>query len=877
MRKLGTISHRIAFLYAFYLLNIVIIFVSPITEKEILLQFKGDIWDDPFDCLKNWDSSKNPCQDYGGVFCDSDGNVVKILLWNCSLGGILSPALSGLKSLRIISLFGNKLTGNIPVEYGEIGSLWKINLSSNALSGSIPEFLGDLPSIRFLDLSRNEYAGEIPSALFKNCYKTRFVSLAHNKLSGSIPVSVKNCLNLEGIDLSFNALSGRFPSEFCEIPSIVYLSVRSNKLSGSVEEQVAKCRSLNLLDLGSNAFTGPAPLEVTGLVNLSYFNVSWNGFQGAFSDVGTCSRNLEVFDVSGNILYGEILTSITKCSGLKYLDLSFNRLNGSIPVGIADLKKLLVMRLGNNSIDGRIPAEFGSIEWLEVLDLQNLRLVGEIPNEITKCRFLLELNISGNSLEGGIPQNLDNMTYLEILDLHENLISGSIPLSIGNLSNLVWLDLSQNLLSGSIPSTSGNLKKLTYFSVSHNNLSGAIPSVGSIQQFGPSAFLHNPDLCGAPLETSCSSRAPTNSAKLSASAIVAIVAASLIVTGVCVITIINTRARSRRRGDEEAMIVESATPLASSESSVMLGKLVLFSRSLPSKYEDWEAGTKALLDKECLIGGGSIGTVYKTSLQGGVLIAVKRLQTLGRIKSQDEFEHEIGRLGSLHHPNLVTIQGYYWSSNMQLLLLEFISKGNLYNNLHGLNDEGSNPELNWSRRFDIAVGTARALAYLHHDCRPPVLHLNIKSTNVLLDENYAAKLSDYGLGSLLPLLDSHGLTKVHHGVGYIAPELAQSSRLTDKCDVYSFGVLLLEMVTGRKPVEWRAANEVVILCEYVRGLVGNGVASNCLDRSLRGFAENEGIQVMKLGLICTSEMPSRRPSMAEVVQVLESVRNGSGS
>ncbi|KAH6778936.1 Leucine-rich repeat protein kinase family protein [Perilla frutescens var. hirtella] len=878
MRILGTTSHSIVLLYVFYLLNIVTIFVSPITEREILLQFKGDISNDPFDCLKNWDSSKNPCQDYGGVSCDSDGNVEKIVLWNCSLGGVLSPALSGLKSLRIITLFGNKFTGNIPVDYGEIGSLWKINLSSNALSGSIPEFLGDLPNIRFLDLSRNEYTGEIPSAFFKNCFKTRFVSLAHNTLSGSIPVSVGNCLNLEGIDLSFNGLSGRLPSEVCDIPGIVYLSVRSNMLSGSVVEQVSKCRSLELLDLGGNVFTGPAPFEVVGLVNLTYFNISWNVFQGEFSDIGTCSTNLEVFDVSGNELYGQIPTTITTCSGLKYLDLSSNRINGSIPVGIGDLKKLLVIRLGNNSIDGTIPPQFGSIEWLEVLDLQNLRLGGEIPIEITKCRFLLELNISGNSLEGGVPQILDNMTYLEILDLHKNQITGSIPSTIGNLLNLVSLDLSQNVLSGSIPSTFGNLQNLTYFSVSYNNLSGAIPLVQSIQQFGPSAFLQNPGLCGAPLENSCSGGAPTNSSrkpKLSASAIVAIVAATLIVTGVCVITIINMKARSRRREDE-TMVIES-TPLPSTESNVMLGKLVLFSKSLPSKYEDWEAGTKALLDKECLIGGGSIGTVYKTTLEGGVLIAVKKLQTLGRIRNQDEFEHEIGRLGSLHHPNLVSIQGYYWSSNMQLVLSEFVSKGNLYNNLHGLNDPGksngsSNPDLNWSRRFQIAVGTARALAYLHHDCKPPVLHLNIKSTNVLLDENYTAKLSDFGLGKLLPLLDSYGLTKVHNAVGYIAPELAQSSRLSDKCDVYSFGVILLELVTGRNPVERRASNEVVVLCEYVRGLVEKGIASNCFDRSLSGFAENELIQVMKLGLICTSETPSRRPSMAEVVQVLESVR-----
>nr|GMD94974.1 probable LRR receptor-like serine/threonine-protein kinase At1g12460 [Ipomoea batatas] len=329
------------------------------------------------------------------------------------------------------------------------------------------------------------------------------------------------------------------------------------------------------------------------------------------------------------------------------------------------------------------------------------------------------------------------------------------------------------------------------------------------------------------------------------------------------------------------MIVES-TPLASSDSNVIIGKLVLFSKTLPSKYEDWEVGTKALLDKECLIGGGTIGTVYKTSFEGGVSISVKKLETLGRIRNQDEFEQEIGRLGNLEHPNLVPLQGYYWSSSMQLILSEFVQNGNLYENLHGVNYPGTstgvgNPELNWPRRFRIALGTARALAFLHHDCKPPVLHLNVKSTNVLLDENYDPKLSDYGLVKLLPLLDNYGLTKFHNAVGYVAPELAQSMRLSDKCDVYSFGVILLELVTGRKPVESPGANEVVILCEYVRGLIERGAASDCFDTSLRGFVENELIQVMKLGLICTSEIPLRRPSMAEVVQVLESIRNGSES
>lgn len=875
MRILGINFQCLVFVIVLCLLEHVLFSVSQITEKEILLQFKGNVTSDPNGVLSTWDPNKNPCQDYVGVSCNSNGNVVKIVLWNTNLGGVLSPALSGLKSLRILTLFGNSFTGNIPVEYGQIDALWKINVSSNALSGPIPEFLGSLPNIRFLDLSRNEYNGEIPSSLFRNCDKARFVSLARNNLSGSIPVSISSCLNLEGIDLSFNGLVGSFPSEVCGIPVMRYLSVRNNMLTGNV--QVSNCNSLELLDLGSNMFTGTAPFEVLKAPSLTYYNISWNGFQGDISKVGSCASNLQVFDVSGNDLSGEIPSSISKCGALKYLDLGYNRLSGTIPVEITNLQRLVVVRLANNTINGNIPAQIGNIEWLEVLDLHNLGLQGQIPNEISKFKYLLELDVSGNHLGGGIPQDLNNITYLEILDLHNNQLNGSIPLTVGNLSSLHILDVSQNSLTGPIPTTLDNIKNLTFFNVSYNNLTGPIPSIPSIQQFGISAFFHNPGLCGAPLDNLCSnvSTRPARKPKLSASSIVAIVAAALIVTGVCVITIINMKARGRRRREE---IPIEAAPLASSESEVVIGKLVLFSKTLPSKYEDWEAGTKALLDKECIIGRGSIGTVYKTTFEGDVSIAVKKLHTLGRIKNQEEFEHEIGRLGNLRHPNLLPVQGYYYSSTMRLILSEFVPKGNLYDNLHSPNypstSKGSgNPELNWSRRFQIALGTARALAYLHHDCKPQILHLNVKSTNVLLDEDYRAKVSDYGLVKFLHILDNYGVTKIHNSVGYIAPELAQSSRITDKCDVYSFGVVLLELVTGQKPVERISASDVVVLCEQVRSLIERGRASDCFDRSLRGFVENELIQVMKLGLICTSEAPSRRPSMAEVVQVLESIRN----
>ncbi|KAM7257131.1 hypothetical protein ACFE04_012872 [Oxalis oulophora] len=874
--------HKVLIFILFIVINIIsktVLSDDDYDEKQILLQFKSNITDDPYNSLASWVSNggNNICDNFKGVFCNPSGFVDKIVLWNTSLAGKLSPALSGLKSLRVLTLFGNRFEGNIPVEYAKLQTLWKINVSSNALSGSIPDFIGDLPNIRFLDLSKNGYSGDIPSRLFKFCYKTKYVSLSHNNLDGSIPESILNCTSLEGFDFSSNKLSGGIPLGICNILVLQYISVRNNALSGTLQEDITKCQNLKSLDLSSNMFTGAAPFQTVSLINMSYFNVSYNGFEGEIVWSGTCSVGLEFFDASFNGFDGNIPPSITNCKNLKIIDLENNKLNGTIPSGIGDMENILVIRLGNNFIDGTIPAELGSIELLLVLNMHNLQLVGQIPDEISNCRFLRELDVSGNTLDGPIPDNIYNMTELQILDLHQNQLNGTIPPSLANLTKIQYLDLSRNSISGPIPPSLANLSNLRHFNISFNNLSGIIPSIPKLQGFGASAFENNPNLCGSPLK-SCTARSKANKGKtLSVSVIVAIIAAALILIGVCVVTVMNIRARKRRKVDEIA-VVES-TPLGSSESNVIIGKLVLFSKTLPSKYEDWEAGTKALLDKECMVGGGSIGTVYRASFEGGISIAVKKLETLGRIRNQDEFEKEIGRLGNIQHPNLAAFQGYYWSSSMQLILSEFVPNGNLYENLHGHNypgtsTRGGNSELFWSRRFQIALGTASALSYLHHDCKPAVLHLNLKSTNILLNENYEAKLSDYGLAKLLPILDNYGLTKFHNAVGYVAPELAQSLTLSEKCDVYSYGVILLELVTGRKPVESSTANEVVVLCDYVRVLLESGSASDCFDRSLRGFAENELIQVMKLGLICTAEISARRPSMAEVVQVLESIRNG---
>lgn len=873
-------------------------------EKNVLLDFKTKITKDPLNVLESWRfSDESPCN-WTGISCDITGNVERITLRNMQLNGTISSALTNLKHLRALSLSRNGFTGPIPVELAKIGSLWKLNLSYNAFSGPIPPDLGNLSSLRLLDLSGNFLGGTIPSSLFKYCLRLRYIALSNNSLSGPIPTEISQCGRLVGFDFSFNNLNGNFPQEICIPESMAYVSLKRNSLTGFLPRELGNCRSLQFLDLGGNTFTGTLPYGLLSLSNLWYFSVDQNTFsQGLLPDILTlqnlkhfkisnnklsgiippiskCSNSLEEIDLSANNFTGQIPGSLSSCKSLEVLDLSNNKINGDIPSVLGRLISLKVLRLGGNNIDGIIPSEIGNIEFLQILDLHDLHLRGAIPEVLPNCRFLLELDLSDNALDGPIPQKLYNITYLSHLDLHGNRFNGSIPSNLGNLSYMKYLDLSDNLLTGMIPPSLGKMRRLSYFNVSFNRLQGRIPDNSVMRRFGRGFFVGNAELCGAPLDTICMGPASTpimqptvvgkRTRLLSVSAIIAIVAAAVIAVGVCLITLINVRALRRKK--TELLVYESTPP--SPESNLIIGKLVLFSKSLPSKYEDWEAGTKALLDKECLIGGGAIGTVYKATFDGGLSIAVKKLETLGRIKVQEEFEQEIGRLGNLRHPNLVALQGYYWSSTMQLILSDFIPNGNLYHHLHE-EPQGCTP-LCWGRRFRIALGTAKALAYLHHDCKPQILHFDIKSTNILIDEDFEPHLSDYGLGKLLPMLDSYiSSRKFHTAVGYVAPELAcQSLRLTDKCDVYSLGVILLELITGRRPVE-SSESEVVILCEFVRASLEQGEGAACIDPNLQQRPENEIMQVLKLGLICTAQTPSRRPSMAEVVQVLESIKPNS--
>lgn len=462
-----------------------------------------------------------------------------------------------------------------------------------------------------------------------------------------------------------------------------------------------------------------------------------------------------------------------------------------------------------------------------------------------------------------------------------------MPIALSKLGDLQVVDLSFNKLNGTLPKQLENLQHLLFFNISHNNLQGELPG-GFFNTISPSSVSGNPSLCGSASKRSCANVLPKpivlnpDSASISSpgsplpptlfhkrkilsiSALIAISAAVAIVIGVITITVLNLRVKASSSHPPSAIGFSNIDDFSHSPSrDPNSGKLVMFSGEL-----GFSTSTHALLNKDCELGRGGFGTVYRTLLQNGEPVAIKKLTVSSLVKSQEDFEREVKKLGKIQHPNLVTLEGYYWTPSLQLLIYEFISEGSLHNHLH----EGSNGKfLPWDQRFNIILGIAKGLSHLH---QMNVIHYNLKSSNILIDNLGEPKVADFGLARLLPMLDRYILSsKVQSALGYMAPEYAcRTVKITEKCDVYGFGVLTLEVLTGKRPVEYME-DDVIVLCEMVRGALEEGCLEECIDERLKGsFPAEEAIPLMKLGLICSSQVPSNRPDMREVVSILELIR-----
>ncbi|MCL7033405.1 hypothetical protein MKW94_011830 [Papaver nudicaule] len=658
--------------------------------------------------------------------------------------------------------------------------------------------------------------------------------------------------SLQYLDFSSNALSGNIPASFGDLQSLNYLSLSDNQLSGSIPKSLFEL-GLKEVDLSRNQLTGSIPPGSSRMFD-----------------------SILALDLSQNKLTGVIPVEMGLSSHLQYLNISWNELHSTLPLKQGYFRDLSMLDLRNNAIYGSVPGDLCESKDLAILQLDGNSMTGSIPDEIGNCSSLFLLSLSNNSLHGSIPKTLSKLTKLRVLNLELNELTGEIPQELGGLNNLVAVNVSYNRLTGRLP-RGGIFTNLGSSSL-QGNLGICSPLLkGPCKMNVSKPLVLDPDSYnnqmggaggGSNSRPRYSESAPSRQRRFfSVSAIIAISAALLIILGVVVITLLNVSMRRRLAFVDTALESMCSSSQGSDISSA--GKLVLFDSK---SSEDWDHNAETLLNKASEIGRGVFGTVYKASVGGqGRCVAIKKLVTSNILPNPEDFDREVRILGKMKHPNLMTVKGYYWTPRLQLLIADYAPNGSLHSKLHERSP--SSPCLSWPNRFKIALGTAKGLAHLHEAFHQPLIHYNVKPSNILLDENYNAKLSDFGLARLLTKLDKHVISsRFQSALGYVAPELAcQSIRINEKSDIYGFGVMILELVTGRRPVEY-GEDDVVILSDHVRVLLEQGNMLDCVDPSMNEYPEEEVLPVLKLGLVCTSQIPSSRPSMSDVVQILQVIK-----
>ncbi|XP_024536370.1 LRR receptor-like serine/threonine-protein kinase FEI 1 [Selaginella moellendorffii] len=500
----------------------------------------------------------------------------------------------------------------------------------------------------------------------------------------------------------------------------------------------------------------------------------------------------------------------------------------------------------------------GETGRVETLNLPRFHLVGVISPEIGKLSKLRRLGLHNNMISGKIPPSLGNCSDLRAVYLRDNLLSGSLPAELGRLKNLKVFDVSENSLTGPIPASMERLNDLVFLNVSNNFLTG---SVTGLAKFSNRSFFGNPGLCGQQLNKSCEVGKSVNGSKMSKLSrnllisALGTVTASLLFALVCFWGFLFYN----KFNATKACIPQQPEPSAA--------KLVLFHGGLP--YTLKEVITKIeRLDYKDIIGAGGFGTVYKLCMDEDCVFAVKKVgrSSDGSI-SERRLEKELDVLGSIQHRNLVSLKGYCNAPTARLLITDFMPLGSLDEHLHERHAKDS--LMTWEARLNIAIGTARGLGHLHHRCVPPIIHRDIKSSNVLLDRNLEACVSDFGLARLLEENDSQVTTIVAGTFGYLAPEYMQSGRATEKSDVYSYGVVLLELLSGKRPTD---------VCFTAKGLNIVGWASammlqnRCLeifDPHCRGAQLESMEAVLEVAAMCIHPRPECRPSMATVAEILQ--------
>ncbi|KAF8117029.1 hypothetical protein N665_0012s0044 [Sinapis alba] len=812
--------------------------------------------------------------------------------------------------LEHLCLGMNDLTGNLPEDLFRLKSLNLLAVQENRLSGSLSRHVGNLSTLVRLDVSWNLFSGEIPD-VFYELTQLKYLSAQTNRFIGGIPKSLASSPSLNLLNLRNNSLTGPLLLNCTAMVELNSLDLGTNRFNGRLPDNLPVCKRLKNVNLARNGFHGELPQSFENFQSLSYFSLSNSSLvniSSALRILQNC-KNLTALvltlNFNGEVLPDDDDTSLVRFEKLKVLVIANCRLTGSVPRWLRLSSDLQLLDLSWNRLTGAIPSWIGDFNYLFYLDLSNNSFTGEIPKSLTQLQSLTSGSISldepspdfpffmkrnesaralqynqivgfpptielgHNNLSGPIWEEFGNLKKLHVFGLKWNELSGSIPSSLSGMTSLELLDLSNNRLSGSIPGSLQNLTFLSKFSVAGNNLSGRIPSGGQFQTFPNSSFELN-NLCGEH-RFPCSEdmMKPTTSFKHSRRSkggeigmAVGIAFGSVFLLTLLALIVL----RARRRSGEVDPEIEEEREVEEIGSKLV----VLFQNNdkAPLSFDDLLDSTDNF-DQANIIGCGGFGLVYKAMLPDGRKVAIKKLSgDCGQIER--EFKAEVETLSRAQHPNLVLLQGFCFYKTDRLLIYSYMENGSLDYWLHERNDGPA--LLDWRTRVRIAQGAAKGLYYLHQACEPHILHRDIKSSNILLDENFDSHLADFGLARLMSPYETHVSTDLVGTLGYIPPEYGQASVATYKGDVYSFGVVLLELLTDKRPVDMCKPKEGRDLISWVVRMKSEGRGSEVFDPFVHGKDnEKEMVRVLEIACLCLCENPKQRPATEQLVSWLDHV------
>ncbi|RLN28078.1 Leucine-rich repeat receptor-like protein kinase PXL2 [Panicum miliaceum] len=804
--------------------------VQPVGEAQLLLQIKRAWGDLP--ALAAWDDGAGAHCAWPYVRCDPGGRVTELDLASLDARGPIPDAVGGLSSLTHLDVSNNYLVGGFSTALYRCASLRYLNVSQNYLSGELPADIGHGlgKNLTVLDINGNEFNGTIPPSL-SSLRSLRYLSMSSNHFAGTIPAELGELTNLRTLYLAGNMFdTGRLPASFKNLTKLTALWVEQCNLVGDFPSYVVGMPELQILDLAGNAFTGSIPAGIWSL------------------------KKLKLMSVYMNNLTGDMVVDDFSAMSLTAIDVSDNKLTGIIPEGFGLLENLTVLSLFGNNFSGEIPVSIGRLPSLETLRLYSNRFSGTLPPELGKhSQGLIRVEADDNELTGTIPEGLFDEGQFRSLTASRNRLNGSIPAGLANCTTLSYLELDDNQLSGEVPEPLWTATQLGLVLLQNNRLTGSLPRTMYINL--ETLHIGNNQFGGS----------------------IPAVAVSL------------------KRFNAENNQFSGEIPGNLGNGMPQLLALNLTRRRL-AKEDDWKITPFQALDfkdaaiphglkEENLVGHGGSGRVYRvtyTNRYNGStgVVTVKQIQSSGALdkKLEREFESKAGILGNIRHNNIVKLLCCLSGAESKLLVYEYMDNGSLDMWLHGhalrtghamvrIRSLGRVP-LDWPTRLGVAIGAAQGLCYMHHECSPPIVHRDIKTSNILLDSEFRAKVADFGLARLLVQAGAPETMSVIAGsIGYIAPECAYTRKVNEKMDVYSFGVVLLELTTGKEAGD---GGEHGCLAEWARHHYRSGASiTDTIDKCIKYAGYHGEIEtVFRLGVTCTGNSPSSRPTMKDVLQIL---------